>query len=171
MLNIHAVTKTPARALQRGVMLLEALLGILIFSIGILALIAMQAAAISAQSDAQVRVEAANLASKLLSKVWVNVNRTNIAGSLNGATGFEHQPSEGAWCQFSGTQNTNPIVTDWINEVVASGATKLPGTAANRVSIAVDTTTTGYNKVTVSICWKSSTDLVERKHVMIAHIN
>jgi hypothetical protein len=25
--------------------------------------------------------------------------------------------------------------------------------------------------VTVSICWKSSTDLVERKHVMIAHIN
>ena len=37
---------------QRGVMLIEALIGILIFSIGILAIIMMQAQAISAQSDA-----------------------------------------------------------------------------------------------------------------------
>jgi type IV pilus assembly protein PilV len=171
MLNARKMIETRARAAQRGVMLLEALLGLLIFSVGILALIAMQAAAISAQSDAQVRVEAANLTSKLLSKVWVNVNRANIAGSLTGAAGFEHQPTEGAWCQFSGTQNTNPIVTNWIAEVLGSGATKLPGTSADKVSIAVDTTAAGYNKVTVTLCWKAPTDLKERKHVMVAHIN
>ena len=45
---------------QRGMFLLEALVGILIFSIGILALVAMQATAITAQADAQYRVEAAN---------------------------------------------------------------------------------------------------------------
>jgi type IV pilus assembly protein PilV len=170
MLNNRKMTGIRAPAAQRGVMLLEALLGILIFSIGILALIAMQAAAISAQSDAQVRVEAANLTSKIMSKIWVNVDRGKLPGALTGATGFEHQPTEGAWCTFSGTQNTNPIVTDWINEVVSS-STKLPGAAANRVSIAVDTAAGSYNKVTVSICWKASTDLKERKHVMVAHIN
>ena len=51
----------PARA-QRGVFLIEALLAILIFSLGILTLVAIQTTAISAQSDAQYRSEAANLA-------------------------------------------------------------------------------------------------------------
>jgi len=159
---------------QQGVLLIEALIGILIFSIGILALIAMQASAISAQSDAQVRIEAANLADRLVNKIWVNVDRTNATAlqtSLSGAGGFSHQPTEASWCNFTGTPSANPIVTDWIDDVTNNAATRLPGTAANMASVTVDTTPTGYNKVTVSICWKAPNDAIARKHQLVTHIN
>jgi type IV pilus assembly protein PilV len=159
---------------QQGVMLLEALIGILIFSIGILALIAMQASAISAQSDAQVRIEAANLADRLLNKAWVNVDRTTpgtIQTSLSGAGGFAHQATEASWCNFSGPVSTSTIVTDWVDDVTNNAASRLPGATASMVSVAVDTTPTGFNKVTVSICWKAPSDAVARRHQVVTHIN
>ena len=68
---------------QSGMGLLEALIGILIFSLGILALVAMQAGSVSTVADAQYRVEAVNLANRLLSQIWVNVDRTNDAPLQN----------------------------------------------------------------------------------------
>jgi len=159
---------------QQGVLLIEALIGILIFSIGILALIAMQASAISAQSDAQIRIEAANLADRLVNKIWFNVNRANATAtqtSLSGAGGFVHQATEASWCNFTGTASTNPIVTSWVDDVTNNAATRLPGAAANMVSVAVDTSAAGFNKVTVSICWKAPTDAIARKHQVVTHIN
>ena len=50
------------RNTQSGVMLLEALIGILIFSVGILAMVGMQAIAIRLSTDARDRAEASNLA-------------------------------------------------------------------------------------------------------------
>ncbi len=61
----------PLRSNQKGVMLLEALIGLLIFSIGILALIAMQSVAISQVRDAQYRVEASALAERMLGNLFV----------------------------------------------------------------------------------------------------
>ena len=159
---------------QQGVMLIEALIGILIFSIGILALIAMQASAVSAQSDAQFRIEAAHMAERLVNKIWVNVSRVNAAAtqtSLADAGGFVHQPTEASWCNFTGAVSANPIVADWIDDVTNNAATRLPGTAANMVSVAIDTSATAYNKVTVSICWKAPNDAVARKHQIVTHIN
>lgn len=60
-----------SRGYQKGVMLLEALIGLLIFSIGILALIAMQSVAISQVTDAQYRVEANALAERMLGNLFV----------------------------------------------------------------------------------------------------
>jgi type IV pilus assembly protein PilV len=164
-----------APGLQQGMMLIEALLGILIFSIGILALVAMQASAVSQQTDAQVRVEAANMIDQLVSKMWVNVDPANIANSLSGPAGFQHQPTENAWCSFSGGVSANPIVTNWINDLTANPATRLPGTTASMISIAVDPNPVGpayaYNKVTVQVCWKAPTDAKERKHTVVTHIN
>ena len=159
---------------QQGVMLIEALIGILIFSIGILALIAMQASAISAQSDAQFRTEASNLADRLVNKLWVNVDRTNAATiqtALSGATGFVHQPTEASWCNFSGAASTSSIVTDWVDDVTINPSTRLPGATASMVSVAVDTSASGYNKVKVSICWKAPSESVARKHQIVTHIN
>ena len=59
------------RVTQKGVMLLEALIGLLIFSIGILALIAMQSVAISQVRDSQYRVEANALAERMLGNLFV----------------------------------------------------------------------------------------------------
>lgn len=55
-----------SKSSQKGVMLLEALIGILIFSIGILALIAMQSTAVSQVRDSQFRTEASVLADKMM---------------------------------------------------------------------------------------------------------
>ncbi|BCM26148.1 PilV family protein [Methyloradius palustris] len=56
---------------QSGVMLLEALIGILIFSLGILAVVGLQAASISATSDAKYRSDASLFANQLIGQMWV----------------------------------------------------------------------------------------------------
>lgn len=64
-------SRSPAKpARQRGGFLLEALVGILIFTLGVLGLFAMQARAIGYSSDVQYRGEAAYLANAYLSKMW-----------------------------------------------------------------------------------------------------
>ena len=63
------------RSSQSGVVLLEALIGILIFSLGILALVAMSTSAIRVQGDAQYRAEAMNLTEQISSAIWSGVGR------------------------------------------------------------------------------------------------
>lgn len=55
---------------QQGVMLIEALIGILLFSIGILALLGMQAIAMRATIDAKYRSEASFLANEIVGTMW-----------------------------------------------------------------------------------------------------
>ena len=70
---------------QAGVMLIEALIGILIFSIGILAMLGMQGAAIKNTTDARYRSEASYLANQIIGQMWVDDNdqlaRYNTAGA------------------------------------------------------------------------------------------
>ena len=60
----------PTSAAQRGAALLEALIAILIFSFGVLGLIAILAGSIRATNDARYRSEAANLAQALIGAMW-----------------------------------------------------------------------------------------------------
>jgi len=62
---------------QRGVLLLEALIGILLFSIGILAVVALQGSAIKAVTQAKFRSDASFLADEIIGQIWAN--RTNAA--------------------------------------------------------------------------------------------
>lgn len=57
-------------------MLLEALIAVLIFSFGVLAIVGLQAASIKNISDAKYRTEAAYLANEVIGILWAN--RTNI---------------------------------------------------------------------------------------------
>lgn len=57
---------------QQGSALLEALIGILIFSIGILALVALQATSVKFTTDAKDRTDASFYANQLISKMWVD---------------------------------------------------------------------------------------------------
>ena len=61
---MRAVTRVPAQGGERGVMLIEALVAILIFSIGILAVVGMQAIAIKDVTSAKYRSEATQAASR-----------------------------------------------------------------------------------------------------------
>ena len=57
---------------ERGGFLLEALVGILIFTLGVLGLVALQGRAIAYTSDAQYRGEAAYLANAYVAKMWAD---------------------------------------------------------------------------------------------------
>ena len=66
-----------ARNGQRGVMLLEALVGILIFSIGILAVVGMQAMAVKTVAESRYRMDASLLTNDVIGNMWVN--KSNLA--------------------------------------------------------------------------------------------
>lgn len=83
-------TPTPRRArpAQRGIVLIEAMVGLLIFSFGVLGLIGLQASMTKAQTGAKFRADAANLTNELLGVMWsdapanvVNYSSANCTGN------------------------------------------------------------------------------------------
>lgn len=157
---------------QQGMILIEALIGILIFSMGILALVAMQTAAISAQSDAQVRVEAANFANKMLGEIWLNVDRTTAATLQASLDAFAHQPVGAVpGCNFTGAPSANALVTTWVNELTTAAGSRLPGATPAMQQIVVNTVAGNFNSVMITVCWKSPNDAVARRHSISSNVN
>jgi type IV pilus assembly protein PilV len=109
-----------------GFMLLEALIAILIFSIGILALVGMQATATRESGDAKYRSEAALLANELIGNMWTS-DRTTATLQANFNTG--------------GAQ-----YLAWLNNSVTAA---LPGVAANPPNVVIDAT----GIATIQIFW------------------
>ena len=143
---------------EHGMMLLEALLGILLFSVGILGLIGLQGVSIKNTTEARYRSEAAYLANQIVGRMWVD--RANLASyALTSST---------TACNASSTA----ALQQWLCQVEAS----LPGittAAATRPTIAVATDT-----VTVTMHWRvgginsAVTDGSDiRKFVLITRIN
>ena len=91
--------------LQGGVVLLEALVAILIFSIGILAIVGLQGTAVKTAADARYRSDAAFLAGELVSQIWADA--PNVADY-----------------EYPGSGNVPPRLTAWVARV----ANRLPGT-------------------------------------------
>lgn len=124
------------RKQQTGAMLLEALVSILIFSIGILAIIGLQAAAVSASTDAKYRTEASLLTNQLIGQMWVS-DRTVVPLQTN----FQG----GAGCGASGA-----AYTAWLADVSAT----LPGVAANPPTVCIAAGATAGNVVTITVFWQ-----------------
>jgi len=153
---------------QSGVMLLEALIAILIFSMGILALIGMQAIAISSTTDSKSRADASYLANQIIGQMWLE-NRGNppAAATLQAnLIAYSHQPNNGgAACAPNGGASTHANVSAWLNRVAAA----LPGAVADKQQIIVDTA--ANNLVTVRLCWQDPQDKAPRNFVVITNIN
>ncbi|HEV7453742.1 MAG TPA: hypothetical protein VGO07_00615 [Candidatus Saccharimonadales bacterium] len=69
---MKTTTYHPSSVSERGVVLLEALIAILIFSIGILGAVGLQAAMIKSTSDAKYRAEAGYIVQQRLGAMWVD---------------------------------------------------------------------------------------------------
>jgi len=132
---------------QEGVMLIEALIGILIFSIGILALIGMQATAIKNTTDARYRSEAAFLANQIIGQMWVD--RPNL-------TRYDHDDAG----------NYGPR-NDWRTTV----QTALPGIDIANNILVPEIQVGASNEVTVTIRWKQPSEDSTRSFQMINRIN
>jgi type IV pilus assembly protein PilV len=169
------LSKAMTTKAQRGFFLLEALIALLIFSLGILGMVSMGGAAISAQSDAQYRTEAAGYASEIATQIALNVDRANLAVSL---PEFAHQPIDGGYCTFGGAASAQAVVTGWVDKVrgAVPGTPGLPGATAISQQIAVDTSAAGHNKVTVTICWQPPSSSANpfapmRRHTLVSYVN
>lgn len=112
---------------QAGFSLIEALVSILIFSIGVLALIALQVTSVRQSSNAKYRSDAALLVNQLIGQMWIS-DRSTTALQTSFNTG--------------GTQ-----YTAWAAAVQA----QLPASAASAPSVVV----AGDGQVTVNVFWKA----------------
>jgi type IV pilus assembly protein PilV len=128
---------------QRGVMLIEALIGLLIFMLGILALIGMQAVAMQYTIDAKYRSEASFLTNQIIGTMWVD--RASLA----------------SYDTTSGAGTTQR--TAWISSVQET----LPGaTGANVPTIVVS-----GQQATVTVRWQRPGDSDASRHSAVAQIN
>lgn len=122
---------------EKGVMLIEALVALLIFSFGILAIVGLQTAAVRNTSDSQYRVEASLLAQSLIGLMRA-ADQTSVATDY--AT--------------SGT-----AYNAWKSRV-QDAATGLPGASANAPTVVFN-----GRQVTVSVFWRAPTDTATRQYV------
>lgn len=125
--------QSPVVRSQAGVMLLEALIAILIFSLGILSLVALQATSIQLTSDAKYRSDASMLANKLIGQMWVSGGTaTDLAANFASPDGAAYQnwrdhdvkastSLPGIVAEAEQVKSTLPTVT--VTPVAAAGAT------------------------------------------------
>lgn len=130
---------------QRGAMMLEALIGILIFSTGILALIGMQALSIAYASDAKYRADASFLANQVIAEMWVS------------------RPTLSTYA-YTGSGTVPAAISDWVTTVENT----LPGAVSYKPIITVDAVT---GQVSVTVRWRPPNAEAERNHRTIALIS
>jgi type IV pilus assembly protein PilV len=145
-------------AKQSGVLLLEALIAILVFSLGVLTVIGLQAASIRMAAEAQLRTNAALLADQLVGQMWASGDDIPTL-----KTKFE-SPSGASY-------------TAWVNDNVKSFY-GLPGIVAGTDTAPVVSVNAadGVNKgqVVITLKWRtqamSSSDS-PRKHTVTSQIS
>jgi type IV pilus assembly protein PilV len=106
MIELKISSPKPVRngkSAQQGVVLLEALVAILIFSMGVLALVGLQAAMIKNTSDSKYRSEASFIAQQRIGMIWSDPDNaltyleagTDISTVLPSGTRTVTQPAAG----------------------------------------------------------------------------
>lgn len=124
-------------------MLIEALIGLLIFMLGILALIGMQAIAMQYTIDAKYRSEASFLANQIIGTMWVDRSNLNSYDTTSG----------------SGTTQR----AAWISSVTET----LPGTTGSNVP----TISISGQQATVTVIWQRPGESTPSRHSAVAQIN
>ena len=127
-----------------GFTLIEVLISLLVFSIGVLGLLGLQGGAVRFSTDAQQRADATFLADQLFGRMLISDPATIAT--------FAHHPTGNTKCAPTGAASANAVVTEWLDEV-----TGLLGANAtsNLQQIVVDPAT---GQVTVRLCWQNGND-------------
>ena len=149
---MRAESRPLARSVQRGFFLIEAMVAILIFALGILGLVAMGGTAVSAQSDAQYRTEASSLADAIAAQIALGVTRNgdDVAKATSLASVF-------------------PLLQRAANLTSDPG---LPGATAANQQIFIDSTPPNFNRVVITLCWKTAADGgAWRHHTLVTYVN
>lgn len=117
------MNRRPVLRAQRGMMLLEGMIAIVIFSLGILAIIGLQAATVKQTTDAKYRLDASFLANQAIGTIWTN--RSNLAA---------HAVTDEA---ISGLPNGKRTIVVSGNQVTVTITWKMPGESATHSYTAI----------------------------------
>lgn len=126
----------------RGFTMMEVLVALLVFSLGVLALVSIQGTAVRMSTDARNRATATFLADQILARMLISDPAT--AGT------FAHRATGNAPCAPGGAASGNAVVTGWLAEV----ASQLPNATANQQQIVVG----ADGRVTVRLCWQQGNE-------------
>lgn len=144
----------PSRREQKGVALLEALIAILVFSLGVLGIVSLQASSARAVAEASVRADAAMLANQVIGMMWTDsdVNIGSYAYLSGTATGSLCEAPFAAGAAASSTPTGN--LATWLGSSSEPGSVigTLPGGQARVQIVGAGST----NIVTVTVCWQSA---------------
>ena len=99
----------PPLSAQHGVVLVEAMIAILIFSVGILAIAGLQAAMVKNTSDSKFRADASFIAQRLIGQMWSD--QANIASYLGSNIAVPDLPNGLLTAAQSGVQVT--VTVTW----------------------------------------------------------
>jgi len=135
------------RKLQTGSMVLEALIGILIFSLGVLAVVGLLATSTKNAGDAKYRSDASLLANQLVGQMLGSINRTTTSA----------QQLAALQASFSNTKGASYIA--WSNDVAATlpGASAVPPTVVI-TQTAVTSNSTPSNQAFITIRWNTPSE-------------
>lgn len=137
--------KIPARKTeQQGSVVLEALISILIFSIGILAIVGLQAVSIKNVAAAKYRTDASLLVNQVIGQMWVS-DKSNAALVAN----------------FSSPAGASYLT--WLDSV-AQGLPGVSGVPANAPTIAID----ANNNATITVYWQAPDESAAHNYSAIA---
>lgn len=140
-----------SNARQNGSVLLEALISILIFSIGILGLVGMQATAINTTSDAQFRSNAGFLVDQMIGTVWAT---KQLAGFSNASNVTAAVPDRNLACNpcniDNPSANANANIQAWASSVQAA----MPQGGNTTASVVLSPSALTGPIVTVTISWR-----------------
>jgi type IV pilus assembly protein PilV len=160
----------PIRGREEGVMLIEALIAILIFSIGILAVVGMQSVAIKNATESKNRSEAAFLAQALLAQMWIDQSIGPPPSQVNASNvtvANYNYPGSGSVPARLGTISPSP--TGWIGRVIT-----LPGAANALPKVTITNPTPSGATVKIEIFWQlpeeATLGLPPHSHTVVASI-
>lgn len=141
---------------QKGSVLLEAMIAILIFSFGVLAVMGLQAASIVNLAEAKYRNEASFYANRLLGEMWVSDRQALVTNFSTNAPGYN------AW--YTSIKNTNST----------TGLLGLPGADSIPPTVVIAPVTNGLGRptsfdVTITVNWQAPNRPAHR-HVVFASL-
>lgn len=159
---MHSTSRRPIRlvkapATQRGIVLLEALVALLIFAVGVLGLIGLQATSVKQAAAAEYRSTAVLQANDLISRMWTADRfATDWSNQFDSATaGASYTAWKNAWSSaLPGAGITG-------NEPKVSFETVAGGIAGSRGTILA----------TVVIQWKAPSDDDTRNYTVVAQLD
>jgi type IV pilus assembly protein PilV len=144
MKTLHHSHRAPGIGVRStaGFALIEVMVAVLLFAIGILGIVGLQASMLQTQTDSKVRAEAANLVDEVAALMWSEVNKGKPApATLANIVQFK-----------AGACAGDPTCNGWLTKLRAT----LPGGTLDQLSFdetITDSSDANYGQVTIQLSW------------------